>query len=59
MNEIFTVPETANKMRVKDGTMRKWIRERRIATVKLGGRVFIRQADIADFIEKNYHPAKE
>lgn len=59
MQQMMTVPETAEKLRVKTGTIRKWIYGGQLPHVKLGGRVCLKMQDIQAFIEKNYHPAKE
>ncbi|MBW2599849.1 MAG: helix-turn-helix domain-containing protein [Deltaproteobacteria bacterium] len=55
--EMMTVPEVADTIRIAPVTVRKWIRERRLAHQKFGGRVLIRRDDVVDFIEKNYHAA--
>lgn len=56
---IMTVPEAAKVMRVAEVTTRKWVAERRIPHIRLGSRIMIRKKDVIDFLDKNYHPAKE
>lgn len=58
-NQICTVSEVGEMLRVKDGTIRKWIYEGKLPHLKLGGRVLIREKDIVDFIDRNYHPAED
>jgi len=55
---IMTVPEAAKVMRVAEVTTRKWVAERRIPHIRLGSRIMIRERDVIDFLDKNYHPAK-
>ena len=58
-NQICTVSEVGKMLRVRPGTIRKWIYEGKLPHLKLGGRVLIREKDIDDFIDRNYHPARE
>lgn len=45
-NELLTVPEAAALLRLKPSTIRAWVCQKRIAYVKLGGRlVRIRRID--------------
>ncbi len=55
---MITVPEVAENLRIAQVTVRKWVREQRLPFYRLGSRIFFRNADIIDFVEKNYHPAK-
>ncbi|MBW2569231.1 MAG: helix-turn-helix domain-containing protein [Deltaproteobacteria bacterium] len=57
--ELKTTNETAEILRVKPVTIRKWLREGLIGRQKMGSRVLIRMSDIASFMEKNYHPARK
>jgi excisionase family DNA binding protein len=55
---LLTVPETATFLRLKVSTIRAWVLKRRIPFVKLGGRVFVRKADVQELIEVSVVPAK-
>jgi len=57
IEQLFTIPETAKVLRVKSGTIRKWIYGGQLPSVKLGGRVCLKTQDIRDFIANNYHVA--
>ncbi len=51
--KLLTVEETAEMLRLKASTVRSWILQRRIAYVKMGRRVFIREADAQAMIESS------
>lgn len=55
---LMTVRETADFLRLKESTIRDWVLRRKITYVKLGGRVFVRKTDAADFISKRVVPAR-
>jgi len=57
IDQLSTIPEVARMLRVKNGTIRKWIYGGQLPAVKLGGRVCLKMQDIQAFIEKNYRPA--
>jgi excisionase family DNA binding protein len=59
MEQLLTVFEAANMLRVQPVTIRKWVYEGRLPCCRLSRRVVFRARDLDDFIEKNYHPAKE
>jgi len=50
---LMTVRETANFLRLKESTIRDWVLRRRITFVKLGGRVFVRQTDAQELIDRS------
>lgn len=50
---LMTVRETADFLRLRESTIRDWVLRRRITFVKLGGRVFIRQADAQELINRS------
>jgi len=57
--ELLTVVEAADRLRLKPTTIRAWILHRKIAHVKLGGRVFVRRADCEALIAASLVPARE
>lgn len=48
--ELLNIAETAAALRLKESTIRAWILTKRIAYVKVGRRVFVRQSDVEAFI---------
>ena len=54
---LLTVPESAALLRLKPSTVRAWILHRRIAHIKLGGRVFLRKSDCEALIAASVVPA--
>ena len=56
--EMMTVPETAKILRLNPVTIRKFIYSGILPYQKLGGRVLIREKDVVDFINENYHPVR-
>ena len=54
--ELLTLPEAAERLRLKPSTLRAWILKRRIPYVKLGSRVFIRRSDIEALITRSIVP---
>ncbi len=54
--ELLTVVEAADIVRLKPSTIRAWILHRKIAYVKLGGRVFLRRSDVEGLIEQGLIP---
>jgi len=57
--DLLTVPEAAQLLRIRPSTVRKWLLERKLAHVKLGGRVFLRRADLTALLEKSFVPAAQ
>ena len=55
---LLTVAEASEVLRLKPSTVRSWLLKRRLAFVKLGGRVFIRHEDCLAVIEAGLMPAK-
>lgn len=51
--DLLNVTEAASLLRLKASTIRSWLLERRIPFVKLGGRVFLRRADLQSLIDKS------
>jgi excisionase family DNA binding protein len=50
---LMGVKEAANFLRLKISTVRAWILRRKIRYVKLGGRVFLRKADLENLIAES------
>ena len=57
-NNLLSVPEAADFLRLKSATVRAWILQRRIAYLKIGRRVFLRRADLEALISASLVPAK-
>jgi excisionase family DNA binding protein len=56
---LFTLAEASSLLRLKISTLRAWILHRKIAHVKLGGRVFLRKSDCEALIAASLVPARE
>lgn len=48
--ELLTVSEAGEKLRLQESTIRAWILRRKIPFVRLGRRVFIRHTDCEQLI---------
>ncbi len=59
MENLYSVEETAEKLKIHPETMRKYIRERRLAAVKIGREWRVRESDLRDFVNARVIPAKE
>jgi len=59
VKQILNVMESAEMLRVRPVTIRKWIYEGKVPFLKLGRRVFIKLNDIEAFMDENYHPARK
>ena len=57
VSDLLTVAESAAFLRLKPSTVRAWILHRKIAHVKLGGRVFLRRTDCEALIAAGFVPA--
>jgi excisionase family DNA binding protein len=55
---LLTIPEAALYMRLTVSTIRAWRLQRRIAFVKIGGKVLVRRSDLDSFIAESVVPAK-
>jgi excisionase family DNA binding protein len=58
-SQLLTVKEAAARLRLQPTTIRAWILNRRIQYVKIGGRVFIRSADIDALIDQSLIAAEQ
>lgn len=47
---LLTVAEVAEIMRVKDQTVRRWVRDGRIEVVKIGGTIRILSGQLSRFV---------
>jgi excisionase family DNA binding protein len=47
------IPEAALRMNVSKFTLRRWVRERRLAHYRLGRRVVLSEADLERFLAAN------
>jgi excisionase family DNA binding protein len=47
------IPETASRLKISKFTLRRWIRQRRLAHYRLGRRVVLSQADVEQFLAAN------
>jgi excisionase family DNA binding protein len=54
---LLTVPEAADFLRLRPSTLRAWRLKRKLQFVKIGGRVFVREADARALIQKGLVPA--
>ena len=52
MEQVMTLQEAADHLRVSPHTIRAWVYERRIMPVKMGRRVMFTQEEIQRFIER-------
>ena len=50
-NELLTIPEFADKMRIKPSFARRWIRERKITFVHVGRLVRIPATEVVRLIQ--------
>lgn len=53
MAKYLTVEETAQLLRVKKQTIYKWICERRIGSISLGGRTLFSQEELERWVEEH------
>lgn len=50
---LMTVHETAEKLRVKESTVRSWIREKKLRAIKFGREWRITVVDLESFLNEN------
>ena len=50
MSKLFNAKETAEILKVKEGTIRKWVAERRIPFVKIGTALRFKSDDIENIL---------
>jgi excisionase family DNA binding protein len=54
---LLSVPQAAKILGISECTLRNWIQRKKIARVKVGGRVMFRPDTIREFIAYNTRPA--
>jgi excisionase family DNA binding protein len=52
--ELYTVVEAANFLRVSKWTVRAWLSSGRLGAVKLGSRTLLRKQELNELVENNY-----
>jgi excisionase family DNA binding protein len=57
LNHLLTVPEAAKVLGVSVNTLRQWVCQRRLPTIKLGKAVRFSPEDLQQFIEHNRREA--
>ena len=57
MNRFLTVDEAAELLRVRKQTIYKWICERRIPSLSLGGRTLFDQQELLEWLDKHHRKA--
>jgi excisionase family DNA binding protein len=57
LNHLLTVPEAAQVLGVSVNTLRQWVCQRRLPTIKLGKAVRFSPEDLRQFIEDNRREA--
>jgi excisionase family DNA binding protein len=57
MNKLLSVEATCEVTGLKAPTIRAWANRRKIASVKLGRRLLIPEAEVEKLIERNLRPA--
>jgi excisionase family DNA binding protein len=58
MENLYTVEEAAEKLKIHHETMRDYLRERKITGVKVGRSWRVRESDLSAYINANVIPAK-
>ena len=56
MKDCVTVREAAERLGLRESTIRKWILQRRIGVVRLGRAVRLRAADLDKMLTEAYRP---
>ena len=57
LEPLLSVQQTAGILGISHNTLRNWIQRKKIARVKVGGRVMFRPDTIREFIAHNTFPA--
>ena len=58
-SEWMTVEEIANDLRVKESTVREWIRQKKLKAAKFGRDYRIKRRDYQEFIDKHYNVTED
>jgi excisionase family DNA binding protein len=59
MDELFSIKEAANKLRISPLTLRDWIYQGKLTPVKLGRRVLLTQEELERFVEEGKRQGKK
>jgi len=57
MSDLLTVPEFAARLKVTVACVRRWLVEKRVATVKVGRLIRIPSIEADRIIDEGYRPA--
>lgn len=57
-HELLTLPEAADRLRLRPSTLRAWILRRKLPYCKIGRSVRLRRSDIEGLIDDGLVPAK-
>lgn len=58
MERLLNVKEAAEKLSISPHTIRAWVFQRRLPHVQLGRRIGLREADLEEFVKRNFVPSK-
>jgi excisionase family DNA binding protein len=56
---MLTVADAANRLGIKEGTLRLWLAQRKLGHVKLGRAVRVPESEVERLIRENTIPARE
>lgn len=54
---LLAVPEAARALRISKVTMWKYVNAGAITSVRVGGRVFVSESAITEYVQRNTRPA--
>jgi excisionase family DNA binding protein len=57
MPELLDIPAVRHELRAGDSTIRRWIREGRLPTVRIGRRILIRREALERFVRSASGPS--
>ena len=52
MEEIYTVPEVAKRLKMSPSKLYAWAQQRKIPSIKIGKNVRIKESDLINWLEK-------
>lgn len=58
-DELLTVDEVANELKLHPDTVRRYIREKRLLPTRVGGRLRIRRSELDRFLSEGDKPEEE
>ena len=59
LEPLLNIQQAAKILGISESTLRNWVQRKKIARVKVGGRVLFRPDTIREFIAYNTHPASD